>query len=137
MLLRGSKLDVWRIAELTGFSNSTVFGRNFKNEHGCTPTEYRRKSNSIILIDACTPAAECPSTETLRAAGIGALNSDGALTLIADLEAIYLLRSELLLQPETRLPERDSLNKEGREKIEASVAWEALVPGEGACIASV
>lgn len=41
-LIEEGKLPMNEIAELTGFSSSSHMSRCFKEEHGCTPTEYVR-----------------------------------------------------------------------------------------------
>ena len=45
-LLDSGKYNVSEVADMTGWSNSTVFGRNFKSQFGITPGEYlqRRKN---------------------------------------------------------------------------------------------
>ena len=40
--LAGSDKNVSEIAQLTGFGSLPVFSRNFKQEVGLSPTEYRR-----------------------------------------------------------------------------------------------
>ncbi|WP_261381474.1 response regulator transcription factor [Paenibacillus cremeus] len=42
-LLEDTSLNLWDIAELTGFSNASYFSSKFKKMYGVTPSEYRSK----------------------------------------------------------------------------------------------
>ncbi|MDQ1912157.1 response regulator [Paenibacillus sp. GD4] len=43
-LLEDTSLNLWDIAELTGFSNASYFSSKFKKMHGVTPSEFRSKA---------------------------------------------------------------------------------------------
>lgn len=43
-LLRDSQLNVSEIADMTGFNSTKYFNKHFKDEYGCTPTEYRTQN---------------------------------------------------------------------------------------------
>lgn len=45
-LLEEGKYNISEIADRTGFSSPTIFGRNFKQQFGMTPTEYKNNLNS-------------------------------------------------------------------------------------------
>ncbi|MFB5760764.1 response regulator transcription factor [Paenibacillus medicaginis] len=42
-LLEETKLGLWEIAELTGFSNASYFSTKFKRMYGMSPSEYRQR----------------------------------------------------------------------------------------------
>ncbi|CAM3844941.1 response regulator [Cohnella lubricantis] len=44
-LLEGTQLNLWDIAELTGFSNASYFSSKFKKRFGMTPSDYRQKAS--------------------------------------------------------------------------------------------
>jgi len=44
-LLAETKLPLWDIAELTGFSNPSYFSSKFKKIYGMSPSEYRQASS--------------------------------------------------------------------------------------------
>jgi two-component system response regulator YesN len=43
-LLKETTLNLWDIAELTGFSNASYFSSKFKRVYGMTPSDFRQKS---------------------------------------------------------------------------------------------
>ena len=48
-LLLGTNLKIIDIAQKCGFSTSSYFIVQFKNEFGCTPAEFRSKNNELYL----------------------------------------------------------------------------------------
>lgn len=49
LLLEESGATVSEIAEKCGYANVYYFSQSFKNETGCTPTQYRKRSNRPLL----------------------------------------------------------------------------------------
>ncbi|WP_438446980.1 response regulator transcription factor [Gorillibacterium sp. sgz5001074] len=47
-LLADTALNLWDIAELTGFSNASYFSSKFKKVYGVTPSEYRQRASEKI-----------------------------------------------------------------------------------------
>lgn len=47
-LLAGTELDVWKIAQLLGYSSIQVFSRAFKRIAGITPTVFRAAPESLV-----------------------------------------------------------------------------------------
>ncbi|MDF2959698.1 MAG: YesN8 [Paenibacillus sp.] len=47
-LLENTALNLWDIAELTGFSNASYFSSKFKRMYGMTPSDFRQKSPEKI-----------------------------------------------------------------------------------------
>ncbi|MGH4124619.1 MAG: helix-turn-helix transcriptional regulator [Clostridium sp.] len=47
MLLRDTHLTISEVAYKSGFNNNTYFLRTYRNYVGCTPSEYRKKADSL------------------------------------------------------------------------------------------
>jgi len=69
-LLISSPIEIYRVAEQTGFASVTAFGRYFKTAAGMTPTEYRaahtgrfvRQSLAMEAINRITAPAAARSS---------------------------------------------------------------------------
>jgi len=46
-MLKTTTLNLWDIAELTGFSNASYFSSKFKRMYGITPSDYRQQQSEI------------------------------------------------------------------------------------------
>jgi len=97
-LLRDTRLKVWQIGELVGYSGLPVFSKAFDRWAGRRPTVYRRQFRSRQ--EAGSTAAEAPpkvpeaagrlyEDETLQRALDGTLPLPEACALLARLEEIY------------------------------------------------
>ncbi len=87
-LLRGSTEDVWKIAELLGYSSPQLFARNFKESFGAPPRSYRKQQGQGVEV-APLGAERGPLLHELRQALDGSLDPARGEALIQHLEALY------------------------------------------------
>ncbi len=89
-MLRSTIEEIWKIAELVGYSSPQVFLRNFKDSFGSTPGAYRTKYRAQAGTEPTggLPIADFPPHE-LREALAGKIDPSRGEELIQNLERLY------------------------------------------------
>lgn len=95
-LLRDTEVEIWRIAQMLGYSTLQVFSRAFQRWSGMRPSRYRDQEREMAASASDDEAAaeETPKyplirLETLRRAVNGGLEGDEAEALFARLAKLY------------------------------------------------
>ena len=90
-LLAQSDIEIWKVAELVGYSSIQAFGRAFKRWSRWSPSRYRAEFGCEPSVGAARSGPPCgrPSEEALRQALIGGLAAKEARILVRQLAELY------------------------------------------------
>lgn len=87
-LLTGTRIPVWRVADLAGYSSIQVFSRSYCRRKGVRPSSVRRSGPRPSSKPPTAPGLRQP-TDLLTRAFAGELGSDEVADLIVRLLRIY------------------------------------------------
>jgi len=132
-LLIENDLKNWLIADLIGFSNESIFCRNFKKWTGHSPQIFQRRARLIFARARVKPSADTITMESLCRGVAYEPDSPAATEFLVQLRRAASTKKDYPLpdvirgnEEESHIEKVPSLGEEIRDEIRNEAAWDTI-----------